>query len=255
MKLIPSTRLGVAVVSAAGLAAAAGLTGGGYALASTDSPAATIPAANNQLYACVTYNPATKVARTISDAYTSKANFLSWLNAKPQNGHCPDSGFAVGLAGGAQGPAGPQGPSGVVSTGTTTLVSSPKTVATGGSFSSGAQDDGTIDLKSAGTYTISVNAKATPSTSSATEVFPQFYVYNGPAAADFSNDLFNVGSGSLATDNTVIDSYYSGTDQVTVTGPTTLYVYAFGYDSDRSAGNYNLDSLTATVTQLQTSGS
>lgn len=111
MKLIPSTRLGAAVVSVAGIAAAAGLSGGGYALASTSSPAASIPAADNQMFACVTYNPATHVPRTIQDAYTSKSNFLAWLAKQPGQA-CPDSGFAVGLAGGAPGATGAAGPQG-----------------------------------------------------------------------------------------------------------------------------------------------
>src|SRR5229473_1396966 len=129
-------------------------------------------------------------------------------------------------------------------------VANDPSVATGGSFATGKTLVGTVNLK-AGTYMIAVNAKATPDVSSAVEVFPQFFVYNGPAAADFSNDLFNVGSGPLASSNTSIDSYYSGTSVVTLAADATINVYAFGYNSDRSAGTYALDDLTLTAVQLQ----
>ena len=33
-------------------------------------------------------------------------------------------------------------------------------------------------------------------------------------------------------------------------GGETLYVYAFGYDSDTGAGSYELDYATVTATQL-----
>lgn len=149
----------------------------------------------------------------------------------------------------AQGTAGPAGPSGVVSVGTHDL-GAVASVATGGPFAAGKTLVGTVSLK-AGTYLLSVNAKATPLTSSAVEVFPQFFVYNGPALADFSNDLLNVGSGPLAGSNTTIDSYYSGTGVVTLKADAVLNVYSFGYDSDRGAGSYKLDDLSVTAVQLQ----
>jgi hypothetical protein len=72
--------------------------------------------------------------------------------------------------------------------------------------------------------------------SSAIEVFPQFFVYNQAANASFAGDLFNVGSGPLASDSTTIDSYYSGSAVYTAPpGGVTLHVYAFGYDNDTSA--------------------
>jgi hypothetical protein len=36
-----------------------------------------------------------------------------------------------------------------------------------------------------------------------------------------------------------------------LTQDTTLDIYAFGYDSDRGAGTYDLDDLTFTATQIQ----
>lgn len=152
-------------------------------------------------------------------------------------------------AAGSTGPAGPAGPSGVVSV-TAKDLGSVASVATGGSFAANKTLVGTVALK-AGTYLVSVNAKATPLTSSAVEVFPQFFAYNGAALADFSNDLFNVGSGALATGSTTIDSYYSGTSVITLTGDSVIDFYSFGYDSDRSAGAYKLDDLTVTAVQLQ----
>ncbi|HEY2079283.1 MAG TPA: hypothetical protein VGH53_23375, partial [Streptosporangiaceae bacterium] len=81
-------------------------------------------------------------------------------------------------------------------------------------------------------------------------VFPQFFVYDQPANSSFTGDLFNVGSGPLASNNTTIDSYFSGSGEVTLSSDTTLHVYAFGYDSDRSAGTYTLDDLSVTATHI-----
>lgn len=247
MRFLSSTRTGLAFASVAALAVA-GLSGGGYALASAASPAAGIPAANNQLYACVTYNPATKVPRTIQDAYTSKANFLAWLAAQP-GGKCPDGGFAVGLAGGGTTAALPTSRS--VFIGPDTKPYSQVQVSTGDTLHDVGARLGYISLPSAGTYMVTVNATASPRNSSSVEIFPQFSVYNGAAKSDKSNDLFDAGSGALATDNTSIDSHYSGTDEVTVSGPTTLEVYAWGQDSDGGTSEYNLSGLSATVTQLR----
>jgi hypothetical protein len=158
----------------------------------------------------------------------------------------------AGAAGqpGAAGPPGYRGPSGVVSTGVTDL-GSVASVATGGSFVTRATEVGTISLK-AGTYLLNVNAKATPDVSSAIEIFPQFFVYDQAANASFTGDLFNVGSGPLASNSTTIDSYFSGSGEVTLSSQTTLYIYAFGYDSDTSGGTYTLDDLSVTATQLNT---
>ena len=158
---------------------------------------------------------------------------------------------ASGAAGtpGPKGDPGVQGPSGVVSVLTKDL-GAVASVPTGGRFAANKTLAGTVALK-AGTYLISVNAKATPDVSSPVAVFPQFFVYNGPAAADFSNNLLNAGAGALATDSTSIDSYYSGSGVITLTADSTLNVYAFGYDSDRGAGTYALDDLTVTAVQLQ----
>lgn len=144
------------------------------------------------------------------------------------------------------GPAGQQGPSGVVSTKTTDLGSVPS-VATGGGFVANATQVGTIDLK-AGTHLLSLKAKATPPSGGTgpAEVFPQFFVYNQVKNASFTGDLFNVGSGALESGaNAQIDSYYGGSSVATLTSATTLYVYAFGYDSDRGAGLLLLDHTTA----------
>jgi hypothetical protein len=144
---------------------------------------------------------------------------------------------------------GPAGPSGVVSVGTHDL-GAVASVPTGGPFATGKTLVGTVSL-TAGTYALSVNAKATPLTSSAVEVFPQFFAYNGAALADFSNDLFNVGSGPLASTSTTIDGYFSGTTVITLAADSVLDLYAFGYDSDQGAGSYKLDDLKVTAVQLQ----
>ena len=150
---------------------------------------------------------------------------------------------------------GAQGPSGVVSTKTYTLMPQ-ASVPTGGSFATGKKLVGSVAL-AAGTYLINVNFKATPNaTAGGAAVFPQGFVYDGVAKADFSNDLFNIGSGALAPYNTAditdqVDSYYSGSSEVIVpSGGATLDVYAFGYDGDHGAGSYQLDSATLTATAL-----
>jgi hypothetical protein len=146
---------------------------------------------------------------------------------------------------------GPAGPSGVVSTKTTDLGGVPS-VLTGGKFVDNAHEVGTISLK-AGTYLLNVNAKATPPAggTGAVEVFPQFFVYNQVKNAAFTGDLFNVGSGALQSGlNANIDSYFSGSGEITLSVATTLHVYAFGYDSDRGAGSYILDDLSVTATQI-----
>jgi hypothetical protein len=157
---------------------------------------------------------------------------------------------------GSTGSTGPQGPSGVVSTSVTDLGAI-ASVPTGGPFATNSTDVGTgVPLK-AGTYLISLNAKATPPAggTGAVEVFPQFFVYNGPKpVSGFVGDLFNVGSGALESGtHATIDSYYSGTAQITLSANTTLHIYAFGYDSDTGSSSYALDDLTITATSLVTS--
>lgn len=122
-------------------------------------------------------------------------------------------------------------------------------VVTGGHFIDNATEVGTVTLQP-GSYFVSVNAKATPNVASAVPVFPQFFVYNQAKNAAFNGDLFNVGAGSLATNNTSIDSYFSGSGTITLDKVTTLHVLAFGYDSDRGAGSYTLDDLTVTAVPL-----
>ena len=249
-----SRKLLITGIAVTGLAA----LGGSTALAVTEASASTPVSPPVSIYGCddMTHN------RMLDRIYTVQGNFKG----------CPAGSFAVTVASGNTGPAGPrgaqgpagatgpagpagatgaQGPSGVVSTQVTDL-GAVASVPTGGSFVSRATEAGTVSLN-AGTYLINVNAKATPDVSSAIEVFPQFFIYNQAKNASFTGDLFNVGSGPLASNSTTIDSYYSGTDVITLTQDTTLYVYAFGYDSDQSAGTYALDDLTITATQITAS--
>jgi hypothetical protein len=127
-------------------------------------------------------------------------------------------------------------------------------VPTGGSFNANSVEAGTIAL-GAGTYLVTLNAKATPNAASTAQVFPQFFVYDQVKNPAFAGDLFNVGAGALEPFNVDLahshDSYYSGTDIITVpAGGQTLHVYAFGYDSDTSAGTYALDDLSVSVVQV-----
>jgi hypothetical protein len=162
---------------------------------------------------------------------------------------------------GPQGTTGPQGPSGVVSTKIYTLTPN-SSVTTGGSFTKHEQLAGAVTL-TPGTYLINVNFMATPNAATSGAVFPQAFVYNGTPATDFSNDLFNVGSGALeqatqaeVTADDTINSYYSGTDEIIVpAGGETLNVYAFGSDSDTQSGSYELNSATLTATALNAASS
>jgi hypothetical protein len=241
------------ITGAVVLAAAVGSAG--IALAASGSPATTASAANRTYTAC-THDY--KIVDLFAGSQACpKGDGVNKFNETGPAGPAGAQGPAgvqgpAGPAGaqGPAGPAGPAGPSGVVSTNTTDL-GAVASVATGGSFVSRATQVGTIDLK-AGTYLLNVNAKATPDASNSFGVFPEFFVYDQAANASFTGDLFNVGSGSLAEGNTTIDSYFSGSGVVTLATDTTLHVYAFGYDSDTSAGTYKLDDLSVTATQLAT---
>jgi hypothetical protein len=187
---------------------------------------------------------------TISGCLTSSRTIVN-VHPNRRSVRCPSGETLIrwNITGPA-GPAGPQGPSGVVGT-TTTDFGKVASVATGGSFVARATEVGTVSLK-AGTYLLSLNAKATPNMYSAIEIFPQFFVYNQVKNAAFAGDLFNVGSGPLASNNTSIDSYYSGSTVITLAQATILHVYAFGYDSDRGPGTYALDDLSVTATRINT---
>lgn len=175
---------------------------------------------------------------------------------------CP-TGMTEVSVGGVAGPRGPQGPagatgatgpSGFVETAVVDLGAVPS-VATGGPFVTNATQVGTVFL-AAGTYIVTVNAKATPPSggTGAVNEFPQFFLYNQPANASFAGDLLNVGAGPLeAGANSNIDSYYSGTGIVTLTSATTLHLYAFGYNDNRGSDTYVLDDATVTVALLKTS--
>lgn len=129
-------------------------------------------------------------------------------------------------------------------------TTTPQSILTGGSFVSRATDIGTLDLP-AGTYLINFSAKATPNSTGTAQVFPQFFVYNQVKNGSFAGNLFNVGTGALEPTSTHHDSYFSGSDVITVpSGGWTLHVYAFGYDSDSGAGSYALDAATITAVQL-----
>lgn len=172
---------------------------------------------------------------------------------------CPAGSIDVQGDKGTQGPAGPAGPAGApgkdgasgTSGATVKDLGAVASVATGGSFAATATLVGTVNLK-AGTYLVSLNAKATPLMTSAVQVFPQFFVYDQAANASFTGDLFNVGAGALESGGNVnIDSYYSGSSVITLASDVTLDIYADGYDSDRGAGTYALDDLTVTAVRLQ----
>jgi uncharacterized membrane protein len=259
------------VIVAAGVAAAATL-GAGVSLAATSAGSS-----GTQVNVCV--NASTRaITQPAAGKSCPAGSFLETLGKTGPQGKTGPRG-KNGLTGakgstGAPGQQGPQGPSGVVSTGTTQLVQASDsaysqsdggdTINSGGHFTSSSYLLPTTVTLTAGTWLVDVNFEATPDAVTTGDVFPFLAVYNGPVNASFTNDLFNVGSGALENPasasqvpNDVINSYYSGSDEITVPAGSTdvLDVYAFGYDSDQDAGTYTLNSAVVTATQLQVAGS
>lgn len=228
--------------------------GGGIAYAATGAASSTAPVPHAG-YACV--NLKTHTAMTILDSPSSAcpAGTTSIvLGAQGPAGQKGATG-AMGATGspgpaGSPGAPGPQGPSGVVSEKTDDL-GGVASVPTGGSFVANSTEVGSGIALDAGTYLVTMNAKATPRASGDTaQIFPQFFLYNQVKNVAFTGDLLNIGAGALEPDGTNHDSYYSGAAIVTLTATTTLHVYAFGYDSDQGSGSYALDDLTVTVVQV-----
>lgn len=124
------------------------------------------------------------------------------------------------------------------------------TIDTGGSAATRATQVGSLTLNP-GTYLLTVNAKATPivQANAVTQISPSFFVYDQPLTSAFTGDLVNFGGNPIESGaNANIDAYFGASQIVTITAPnTTLYFYAFGYDSDRGEGTYTLDDLTASA--------
>jgi hypothetical protein len=234
----------IGIIAAAGAAVALAASGGAYAFAADAAPAAvSIPAGT--LHGCVSGS-----TRVMEHVYESNK---SWTV-------CPSGSFLVYW--GVTGPKGAPGPSGVVSTTRKQLVTaSTPAINTGGSFTARKTFVGTVTL-AAGTWQVSADFTATPDANTVGDVFPQLFVYDGAVNADFTNDLFNVGSGALedptptiVSDGDTVNSYFSASDEITVpAGGETLDVYAFGYDSDTGEGTYAPNSAVITATQLKTAG-
>ncbi|MGE5135030.1 MAG: hypothetical protein ACM32E_19245 [Gemmatimonadota bacterium] len=186
--------------------------------------------------------------RTLERVYTNPGSGLT----------CPKGTFQVVWPNGADNdPAPVPDVNGSLASNTALPSSGPVSVATGGHFSTSKTPVGTVSVP-AGKYLVSVNFKATPNAATSGAVFPQMMIYNGPqTGSDFSNNLFNIGNGSLEQftssplPSNLIDSYFSGSGVITVpSGGETLNVYAFGYDSDGGAGSYLLDGATVSVVQV-----
>lgn len=262
-----------AVLIVAVLAAVAALIGGTTAAMAANTSAA-IPAGT--IHGCVDNS-----TRTLTHVYTINTNgttcpsgtFLVYWNQKGTTGAAGPKGSTgpqgiqgpkgdTGSSGtngtngadGATGPQGAQGPSGVVGIDSNQLVSedSSRSITTGGGFVANATETGTVDLK-AGSYLMSLNAKATPNAATTGQVFPQFFIYNQVKNSSFNGDLLNIGAGALEPFGTNHDSYYSGYTIITLPVDTTLHIYSFGYDSDSGGGSYQLDSLTLDTVQVNPS--
>jgi hypothetical protein len=125
-------------------------------------------------------------------------------------------------------------------------------VATGGSFNSRATEVGTVDLP-AGSYLVTLSPKATPivQTDPSVQIFPSVHLYNQPKNAAFTGDVLDTGGSALESGAvTNADLFSSNSGVVTLTQDTTMYVYAFGYDSDSGEGTYQLDDVTVTATPI-----
>ncbi len=238
-------------------ATAAVIAGAGISLAATTGPSHVAAGTAGSIKVCVS-NSNRAMKQPAKGQACPQGYFVETISKQGPKGATGARG-ATGRTGatgatGAAGATGAQGPSGVVSTtaATPSGFTSNEAVATGGHFSTNATDLGSIPVTAGATYLISVNADAEPNadTSTTAGVYPQFFVYDGVALPDFSNDLFNIGSGELDT-GTGHDSWYSGSATITPTGDS-LEIYAFGYDSDTGASTYNLTGITVTLTEIST---
>lgn len=232
-------------IALAALVAGAVFAGGGIALAETNGTPNPVP---NKL--CYNASGSVIAARDVCPpkykTFTAARGPAGKTGPKGNTGKTGPQGIQ-----GVPGTPGKDGKSAVVWNGTTHLLQSPVTVNTGGSFLSRATLVGTATMASDGTWMVQVNAKATPNASGDTaDIYPQIFVYTQPVDSTFAGDWFNVGSAALEPDGTNHDSYYYGADTQELNGASKLYFYAFGYDSDKGAGSYTLDSLNVTFTEL-----
>lgn len=153
------------------------------------------------------------------------------------------------------GAAGARGIQGVPGTPGESLVSQTAlgvnaSVPTGGPFKTNSTLLGTVSVPN-GTYRVTIDAKAA-AVSTTQLVYPLIAVYDGavdPTAATWwSNDLFNLGEGSLPL-STSIDQYIDGSEVVTVASGQ-LDIYGFGYTPGGAGGTFNLEGGTVTVTHV-----
>jgi hypothetical protein len=175
------TRKRVTVLAAVAAAAVLGL--GGAAVA--DAATAPSPVHHAAFFACVSGNGTGTAGPITGHPLTCPAGSILAEDNNPGPAGPTGPAGAPGSGTGPAGPTGPkgdtgatgaQGPSGVVGV-TTKDLGAVASVATGGSFVTGATLVGTVDL-AAGTYLVSVEAKATPNVSSAVPAFPEFFVYD-----------------------------------------------------------------------------
>lgn len=230
------------IVTAASAAVIAVTGGVGLAAASSATPhAGTTAATSGQISGCIETSSRIIENTHVASSVTCPGSdtHLTWNKQGPQG--------KTGATGatGPQGPAGPAGPGSSVTPKTLSVPTTP--ITTGGTFATNATKVDTMALP-AGTYQVTVNFTAVAV--SGTGVAPQMFVFNGPAAVDNSNDLFNLGSGDLQAAGTGHNGYYSGSGVITVpSGGETLDFYAFGDDEDSGSGSYTLKAATVAAVQ------
>ena len=241
------------------------MTGIGTSYAATNLAATPVPANPSNIYGCDMLS----AGRTLENVYTNEQN---WASA----GGCSRGGFpvtvtsAAGATGaqgatgpsgatGAQGATGPSGatgatgaqgatgPSGVQAL-TSTAFGENDGIVTGGSFFTLSTLVGSTAVLPAGTYQFCVNGKAEQPTTATGSVSPQLFLYDQAKNAAFAGDLLNESTSTQG--GTKHDAYLNGCTDATLSSPTALNLYAFGYDSDNGAGSFNLMSATVTTIAL-----
>jgi len=231
-----------ALVTAVGVTALA-LMGGGTAYAALSTGPRTV----QTLYSC---ENSTRTLKTALTEHTQTCP-VGMTEVKLNT-----SGSASGSTGpqgpqGPQGPVGPKGDKGDTGAAGETLISQTAipgaTVATGGPFFANRTDLVKVTVPN-GKYRVSLDVKVANVDGQAASIYPLIAVYNGTPLADFSNDLFNAGEGALPAIHN-IDQYILGSEIVTVTNGQ-IDIEGFGYDSDRGAGSFTVESGTVTVTAV-----
>ncbi len=131
----------------------------------------------------------------------------------------------------------------------------PKAIANiGGSFASRKTEVGELKLAAAGTYLVNTsasfdrkNADEDGYVAPTTETYPSLVLRYGTGDSEDAGTIM----GSPVSKAGYVELTGSSTKTVTVTGPTTIKVYGFGYNEDRSAFGGGQITVTAQATAVK----